>query len=149
MTRRWIVGGCVAVAAALIVIWVVTSSSSESGYRDTVVGIAHDGLSAVRTTDLLVTADQDDRLVSTYRSTAIDDAETGLSDAIAQLDGADRPGPAANALYERLAPLLRTGMAGVTEASDAMSGGTADLGAARAKLRAAGDGLAEFVRSTR
>ena len=147
MSRAWIVGGAVAVAVAAAVTWTVASGPSESGYQDTVVGIAHDGLSAVRTTGLLVTADRDDLLLSTYRSRAVHDAETGLADAITQLDGAERPGPAATALYERLAPLLRTGMEGVTQAGEAMSGGTADVLVAQEKLRATGDALAEFIRS--
>jgi hypothetical protein len=150
VAKRWIVVGAAVVVAALVVTLLVTSGPSDSGYRDTASGVAHDALSAVRTVDLLSAADEDGSLLPTYRATAVDNASTKLTDAVQQLDSTEKPGPASEAVYNRLAPLLRRAVAGVGDAGNAMD--RSDSGAlaeARRSLRAAGDGLAEFVRSTR
>jgi hypothetical protein len=150
MPMRWaLAGGAVAVVAVGVTL-LLTSGSSDSGFRDTALGVAHDALSAVRTVDVLSTADQNGSLLPTYRSRAAHDAATGLTDAVRELESADRPGPGSVSLYERLDPLLRTAVAAVGDTESAMARqDMGQLATAKSRLRATGDGLAEFVRSTR
>jgi hypothetical protein len=133
------------VAGAAVVTWVVvTSIPSESGYRDTALSAAHDGLSAVRTLELLSSA----HVLSTYRSVAADDAVTKLTDATRQLESADVPGPSSAALRDRLAPVLAAAVDSATDMRTAMD--QSDPGkvtGAVGPLRTAGDELDAFLRS--
>jgi hypothetical protein len=134
----------VAVVAGIVIALI----PSESGYHDTALGTAHDGLSAVRTLALLSTADQDRRLLPTYRSVSADDAVTKLTNALRQLESADIPGPSSAALHDRLDPILQTAVRQATAVRDAMQEpDSAKATAAAEPLRATGDQLAEFVRS--
>ncbi|WP_410631573.1 hypothetical protein [Amycolatopsis sp. cmx-4-83] len=148
MTRRAVkiaVGsGVAALALAAVVVPSVLPTSSDD-YRNTALTTVEQSLSQVRTTELVVTADIDGKVLAPYRSAVLWQARDALATAADDFTAKEIPDSASVSLHDECAPLLTEAGAEIAAVTAAADTGQDAERAVAAKLHKTGELLAGFL----
>jgi hypothetical protein len=137
-------GGVIALVLAAVFVPSIVPTSADD-YRDVALTAAEQALSQVRTTELMVGADADGKVLVPYRSTVLWQARDTLATAVDDFTAEEIPDAASSAVHDECAPLLSeagTEVAAVTAAADA---GPEAERAVAARLHKTGELLAGFL----
>ncbi|SEF37168.1 hypothetical protein SAMN05421837_112281 [Amycolatopsis pretoriensis] len=119
--------------------------TSDSGYTDTALSAADEALAQVRTTQFMVDADIDGKMLSPYRAAVVWQARDSLATAQSDFTGEEIPDAAAETVHNELAPLLADAGGEIAAVGAAVDAGRSVETGLSERMRHTGDLLAEFL----
>ncbi|MFJ7216575.1 hypothetical protein [Amycolatopsis sp. NPDC098790] len=136
--------GVAALALAAVVVPSVLPTSADD-YRNVALTAAEQALSQVRTTELMVTADIDGKVLAPYRSTVLWQARDALATAADDFTAEEIPDTASISLHDECAPLLTEAGADIAAVTAAADAGPDAERVVSARLHKTGELLAGFL----
>ncbi|WP_146073847.1 hypothetical protein [Amycolatopsis sp. CA-126428] len=137
---------CGAAAVVLLGIAIpVVLPTSDNGYTDTALSAAEQALAQVRTTQLMVDADVDGKILPPYRAALVWQARNTLATAQSDFTGEDIPDEAAETVHNELAPLLAEAGGEIAAVGSAVDAGRPAETVLSQRMRHTGELLAGFL----
>ncbi|WP_146060362.1 hypothetical protein [Amycolatopsis sp. CA-128772] len=139
------VGSAVAALVATAVVVPSVLPTSAEDYRSAALTAAEQSLSQVRTTELMVTADIDGKVLPPYRSSVLWQARDALATAADDFTAEQIPDTASISLHDECAPLLTEASAEIAAVTAAADVSPDDERAMATRLHKTGELLAGFL----